>query len=76
MSVISLPLQRWSLQSFNPDWGQSKAVQRDFSLMSLCRALFPELFGGVHICRSQELKAHWGSLLAPYPSWKTLTSIL
>lgn len=30
----------------------------------------------MHICRSQELKSLWGSILAPYPSWKTVASTL
>lgn len=52
-------------------------MQRDFSLASLCQALFPELLGAhLHICRSQELKSLWGSLLAPYGSWKTVASTL
>lgn len=52
-------------------------MQRDFSLASLCQALFPELLGAhLHICRSQELKSLWGSLLAPYGSWKTVASML
>lgn len=30
----------------------------------------------MHICRTQEIKSFWRSLLATYPCWKTVTSTL
>lgn len=79
-SVISLPLQRKSLQGFGPGWGGrfgARGVQRDFSPAPLQRTSLPRAFrGGMHICRSQKLKSLCGSLLAPHLSWKTATSSL
>ena len=50
MSVISLPLQRWSLQGFIPGWGAGleQGVCKGISAPLSCRGhCSPELSGGV-----------------------------
>lgn len=81
MSVISLLLQRWSRQGFIPSWGagSEQGVCKEISVPLPCRGhCSPELSGdgggGIHICRSQELRSLCGSLLAPCLRWQTATS--
>lgn len=68
-SVISLPLQRRSLQGFIPGWGgrlRAKGCAKGFQLRSPADGTAPQSFrGGMHISRSQELNSPCGSLLAP-----------
>lgn len=68
MSVISFPLQRWSLQGFVPGWGVqvwSKGCAKGFQPRSPAEVIAPQSFRErMHICKSQELKSLCGSLLA------------
>lgn len=47
MSVISLPLQRQSLQGFNPDWGSSseQGCAKGFQPCFPVQGIFPRAFG-------------------------------